>query len=70
VVIADWRRRVKATAAADCSPNGVKEQSSLTGFTYLTLREEGLIIDRAFEGMPMQRQKIASLEFAKNSWQY
>jgi len=66
VVIADWRR-VKVTATADCSPNGTKKQSSLTEFTYLTLKEEGLIIDRAFEAVPMQRQKIASLEFAKNS---
>ena len=66
MVIADWRR-VKATAAADCSPNGAKEQSSLTGFTYLTLKEEGLIIDRAFEAMPTQKEKIASLEFANKS---
>jgi len=66
VVIADWRR-VKATVAADCSPNGAKRQSSLTGFTCLTLREEGLIIDRAFEAMPEQNANIASLEFAKNS---
>jgi len=66
VVIVDWRR-VKATAAADCSPNGAKEQSSLTGFTCLTLKEEGLIIDRAFEGMPTQRQKIVPLEFANKS---
>ena len=66
MVIADWRR-VKAAVAADCSPNGAKRQSSLTGFTYLTLKEEGLIIDRGFEGMSMQRQKIASLEFANKS---
>ena len=42
-----------------------QSQRSLDTFTYLTLREEGLIIDRAFEGMPVQKQKIAPLEFAK-----
>jgi putative transposase len=41
-----------------------QSQRSLDTFTYLTLREEGLIIDRAFEGMPVQKQKIAPLEFA------
>jgi putative transposase len=44
-----------------------QSQRSLDIFTYLTLREQGLIIDRAFEGMPMQKQKIASLEFANKS---
>jgi len=41
-----------------------QSQRSLDIFTYLTLKEEGFIIDRAFEGMSMQKQKIASLEFA------
>ena len=44
-----------------------QSQRSLDTFTYLTLREEGLIIDRAFEGMPMQKERIASLEFANKS---
>jgi len=42
-----------------------QSQRSLDIFIYLTLREEGLIIDRAFEGMPNQSQKPAPLEFAK-----
>jgi len=31
---------------------------------YLTLKEEGLIIDRAFEDMPTVKEKNVSLEFA------
>ena len=36
-------------------------------FIYLTLKEEGLIIDRTFEVMSSTRQKNASLEFANKS---
>ena len=44
-----------------------QSQKSLDIFTYLTLKEQGLIIDRAFEVMPKQNKNIASLEFANNS---
>ena len=44
-----------------------QNQRSLDIFIYLTLKEEGLIIDRAFEDVPIQKQKNASLEFANNS---
>lgn len=43
-----------------------QNQRSLDTFIYLTLKEEGLIIDRDFEVMP-ENQKQVSLEFAKNS---
>ncbi|MCD6227955.1 MAG: transposase [Candidatus Omnitrophica bacterium] len=33
-------------------------------FIYLVLKEEGVIIDRGFEDVPIQKQKNASLEFA------
>ena len=41
-----------------------QSQKSLDIFTYLTLKEQGLIIDRSFEVMPEAKQKNASLEFA------
>lgn len=41
-----------------------QNQRSLDIFTYLTLKEQGLIINRAFEAMPQAKQKNASLEFA------
>ena len=41
-----------------------QNQKSLDIFTYLTLKEEGLIIDRAFEAMPEENKKNAFLEFA------
>ena len=41
-----------------------QSQKSLDIFTYLTLKEQGLIIDRSFEAMPKQNENIASLEFA------
>lgn len=44
-----------------------QNQRSLDIFTYLTLKEEGLIIDGAFEAMPEVKQKNASLEFANKS---
>lgn len=44
-----------------------QNQRSLDIFIYLTLKEEGLIIERQFEAMPNENQKIASLEFANNS---
>ena len=44
-----------------------QNQRSLDIFMYLTLKEEGLIIDRAFEDMPTAKQKNASLEFANKS---
>ena len=44
-----------------------QNQRSLDIFTYLTLKEEGLIIDRAFEVMPETKHKNASLEFANKS---
>lgn len=42
-----------------------QNQRSLDIFTYLTLKEEGLIIEKTFENMP--KQKNASLEFANKS---
>lgn len=42
-----------------------RNQRSLDIFTYLTLKEEGLIIDSTFENMP--KQKTLSLEFANKS---
>lgn len=44
-----------------------QSQRSLDIFTYLTLKEEGLIIDGAFEAMSEAKQKNVSLEFANNS---
>ena len=44
-----------------------QNQRSLDIFIYLALKEEGLIIDRGFEDVPIQKQKNASLEFAKKS---
>ncbi|MCK4912562.1 MAG: IS256 family transposase [Candidatus Omnitrophica bacterium] len=44
-----------------------QNQRSLDIFTYLTLKEEGLIIDRTFEAMPGTKYKNASLEFANKS---
>ena len=44
-----------------------QNQRSLDIFIYLALKEEGFIIDRAFEDVPNIQQKNASLEFAKNS---
>ena len=44
-----------------------QNQRSLDIFIYLALKEEGFIIDRAFEDVPIQKQKNASLEFANNS---
>ena len=44
-----------------------QSQKSLDIFTYLTLKEQGLIIDRSFEAMPKQNENIASLEFANKS---
>jgi len=44
-----------------------QNQRSLDIFTYLTLKEEGLILDRAFEDAPSTKQKNASLEFANKS---
>jgi len=44
-----------------------QNQRSLDIFIYLTLKEEGLIIDRAFEDVPNIQQKNASLEFANKS---
>lgn len=44
-----------------------QNQRSLDIFTYLTLKEEGLIINGTFEAMPEAKQKNASLEFANNS---
>ena len=44
-----------------------QNQRSLDIFTYLTLKEEGLIIDRSFEVMPEARQGNVSLEFANKS---
>ena len=44
-----------------------QSQRSLDIFTFLTLKEEGLIIDRDFEAMPDTKQKNLSLEFANKS---
>lgn len=44
-----------------------QSQRSLDIFTYLTLKEQGLIIDRTFEAMPKQNENIVSLEFANKS---
>lgn len=44
-----------------------QSQKSLDIFIYLTLKEQGMIIDSAFEAMPKQNENIASLEFANNS---
>ena len=44
-----------------------QNQRSLDVFTFLTLKEEGLIIDRGFEAMPDTKQKNSSLEFANKS---
>ena len=44
-----------------------QNQRSLDIFTYLTLKEEGLIIDSAFEAMPIAKERNASLEFANKS---
>ena len=44
-----------------------QNQRSLDVFTYLTLKEEGLIIDRDFEAMPKAKQENAPLEFANKS---
>ena len=44
-----------------------QNQRSLDVFTYLTLKEEGPIIDRDFEVMPEAKQRNAFLEFANNS---
>jgi transposase-like protein len=44
-----------------------QNQRSLDIFTYLTLKEEGLVIDKAFEAMPEVKQKNAYLEFANKS---
>ena len=44
-----------------------QSQRSLDIFTYLTLKEEGLIIDEGFEGVPDTKEKNASLEFANKS---
>lgn len=44
-----------------------QNQRSVDIFIYLTLKEQGLIIERQFEVMPNENQKIASLEFANNS---
>lgn len=44
-----------------------QNQRSLEVFTYLALKEQGLIIDKAFEAMPEAKQKNASLEFANKS---
>ena len=44
-----------------------QSQRSLDIFTYLTLKEEGLIINGAFEVMPEAKQRNASLEFANKS---
>lgn len=44
-----------------------QNQRSLDIFTYLTLKEEGLIIDRTFEAMPDTKQNNTSLEFANKS---
>ena len=42
-----------------------QNQRSLDIFIYLALKEEGLIIDRGFEDVPIQKQNIPPLEFAK-----
>ena len=44
-----------------------QNQRSLDIFIYLALKEEGLIIDRGFEDVPIQKQNIPPLEFAKKS---
>ena len=44
-----------------------QNQRSLDIFTYLTLKEGGLIIDRPFEVMSEAEQRNASFEFANNS---
>jgi len=44
-----------------------QNQKSLDIFIYLTLKEQGMIIDRNFEVMPNKQRQIASLEFANNS---
>jgi putative transposase len=44
-----------------------QNQRSLDIFTYLTLKEEGLIINRTFEDMPMVKEENAYLEFANKS---
>jgi len=41
-----------------------QSQKSLDVFTYLTFKEQGLIIDDAFEGTSGRKQENASLEFA------
>ena len=74
---ADQRNRLKSTNPLERINRELRRisrrcgyfqsQKSLDVFTYLTLKEQGLIIDRAFEAMPEQNANIASLEFAKNS---
>lgn len=44
-----------------------QNQRSLDIFTYLTLKEEGLIIDNTFEDMPKAKQKNTLPEFANKS---
>ncbi|MFA7114393.1 MAG: IS256 family transposase [Candidatus Omnitrophota bacterium] len=44
-----------------------QNQRSLDIFTYLTLKEEGLIINRTFEDMPIAKEENTYLEFANKS---
>ena len=44
-----------------------QNQRSLDIFMYLTLKEEGLIIDKTFEVMPTAKEENACLEFANKS---
>jgi|GEM_PF-4958418 len=47
-----------------------QNQRSLDIFIYLTLKEEGFIIDTGNGDMPVLKQNMVSLEFAKKCWQY
>jgi len=74
---ADQRNRLKSTNPLERINRELRRisrrcgyfqsQRSLDIFTYLTLKEEGLIIDSAFEAMPEQNEKNVPLEFANNS---
>ncbi|RKY38310.1 MAG: hypothetical protein DRP76_04665 [Candidatus Omnitrophota bacterium] len=50
-----------------CRLGHFQNQRSLDIFIYLTLKEEGFIIDEGFEDMPVSNQKFTSLEFANKS---